>query len=135
VRVITAGEMSLGEVDGILELKNQTGKTWIGEVTGPARIKSANGDITVDRAHDSIVVKTANGDIRVGEVGGGPVVLETAAGAIDIGLRSGVAAWLDARTSYGRVLNLMEGVDPDVAEGKVEIRARTSFGDISIHRA
>ena len=120
MRVITAGEMSLGEVDGILELKNQTGKTWIGEVTGPARIKSANGDITVDRAHDSIVVKTANGDIRVGEVGGGPVVLETAAGAIDIGLRSGVAAWLDARTSYGRVLNLMEGVDPDVAEGKVE---------------
>lgn len=136
VRVITAGEMTLGAVDGHLELKNQSGKTWVGEVTGSVRVKSANGDVTIDQADGSVVVKTANGDIQVGEVGGGPVFLETAAGGIDIGVRNGVAAWLDARTGFGRVLNLMgEVAGPDSAEGTVEIRARTSFGDISIHRS
>lgn len=136
VRVITAGEMSLGAVEGDLELKNQSGKTSIGGVTGAARVKSANGDITVDRAESSLTVKTANGDIQVGEVRGGAVVLETAAGGIDIGIREGVAAWFDARTSFGRVLNLMdETTAPDSAAGTVEIRARTAFGDISIRRS
>ncbi|HEX2403604.1 MAG TPA: hypothetical protein VHM29_02795, partial [Acidimicrobiia bacterium] len=119
-----------------LVVKNQNGKTRVGEVTGPARVKSANGDVIVDRAEGSVVVKTANGDIEIGEVGGGSVVLETAAGGIDIGVRKGVAAWLDARTAYGRVLNLMgEAVGPGSADGSVEIRARTAFGDISIHRS
>jgi hypothetical protein len=136
VRVVTAGEMSLGAIDGDLELKNQSGKTWVGEVTGAARVKSANGDIIVDRAHGPITVKTANGDIHVGEVGSGSIVLETAAGGIDIGIRNGVAAWLDARTSYGRVLNLIgEATHPDSADDTVEIRARTAFGDISINRS
>ncbi len=136
VRVITAGEMSLGAVDGDLELKNNVGKTWVGEVTGTARVKSAAGDIIVDRAHGSIAAKTASGNIEIGEVGEGLAVLETAAGGIDIGVRTGLAAWLDARTGYGRVLNQMgDAANPPSTDGKVEIRARTSFGDISIHRS
>jgi DUF4097 and DUF4098 domain-containing protein YvlB len=136
VRVITAGDMSLGAIDGDLELKNNVGKTWVGEVTGAARVKSAAGDITVDHAHGSITAKTATGNIEIGELGDGLAVLETAAGAIDIGVRSGIAAWLDAKTSFGRVLNTIgEATGPDSAEGTVEIRARTSFGDISIHRS
>jgi hypothetical protein len=136
VRVITAGEMSLGAVDGDLELKNNVGNSWVGEVTGTARVKSAAGDITIDRAHGSMTAKTATGDIEIGEVGEGVVVLETAAGGIDIGVRSGVATWLDARTGFGRVLNLMgDAAGPGPADAKVEIRARTSFGDISIHRS
>jgi hypothetical protein len=47
-----------------------------------------------------------------------------------------VAAWLDAKTSFGRVLNTIgEATSPDSAQGTVEIRARTAFGDISIHRS
>jgi hypothetical protein len=34
------------------------------------------------------------------------------------------------------VLNLIgDGTGPDAAQGTVEIRARTAFGDISIHRS
>jgi hypothetical protein len=136
VRVITAGDMSLGAVDGDLELKNNVGETWVGEVTGTARVKSAAGDITVDRAHGSITAKTATGNIEFGEVGSGSIVLETAAGRLDIGVREGVAAWLDAKTSFGRVLNTIgEATRPDSAERTVEVRARTAFGDISIHRS
>lgn len=136
VRVITAGEMSLGAVDGDLELKNNVGETWVGQVTGSARVKSAAGDITVDHAYGSITAKTATGDIEFGEVVSGSIVLETAAGGLDIGVREGVAAWLDAKTSFGRVVNTIgEATSPDGAEGTVEIRARTAFGDISIHRS
>jgi DUF4097 and DUF4098 domain-containing protein YvlB len=136
VRVITAGEIQVGSIDGDAEIKNNIGKTWIGEVTGTARVKSAAGDITVDRAHASITAKTASGDIAFGEIGTGSIVLETAAGELDIGIRDGVAAWLDAKTSFGSVLSTLgEATSPDSAEGTVEIRARTAFGDISIHRS
>jgi hypothetical protein len=135
-KVVTAGEIQIGSIEGDAEIKNNTGKTWIGEVAGTARVKAAAGNITVDRAHGSITAKTATGDVEFGEVGSGSVVLETAAGGLDIGVREGVAAWLDAKTSFGRVLNTIgEATSPEAAEGTVEIRARTAFGDISIHRS
>jgi DUF4097 and DUF4098 domain-containing protein YvlB len=135
-RVVTAGEMRLGSVDGDLDLKNQNGKTWIGEVTGVARVKSDNGDVTVDRAHSSLTAKTANGDIQIGAVESGSVDLKTAAGHLDIGIWEGTAAWVDASTQFGRVLNQMgEAAGPDSAERSVEIHARTAFGDISIHHS
>ncbi len=135
-RVVTAGEMRLGSIDGDLDLKNQNGKTWIGEVTGAARVKSDNGDISVDRAHSTLTVKTANGDIQIGALETGAVDLKTAAGHLDIGISDGTAAWVDASTQFGRVLNLMgEAAAPDAAEGKVEVHARTAFGDISIRRS
>jgi hypothetical protein len=135
-KIVTAGEIQLGAIDGDADIKNNSGKTWIGEVAGTARVKSAAGDITVDRARGSITAKTATGNIEFGEVGSGSIVLETAAGGLDIGVRNGVAAWLDAKTSFGRVLNLIgDATGPDAAEETVEIRARTAFGDISIHRS
>ncbi len=135
-RVVTAGEMRLGVIDGSAEIKNQNGKTWIGEVAGVAGVKSDNGDVTVDRAHRSLTVKTANGDIQIGSVESGAVDLKTAAGHLDIGVENGIAAWVDASTQFGRVLNLMgEGAAPASTERTVEIHARTAFGDISIRRS
>ena len=135
-RVVTAGEMRFGVIDGSAEIKNQNGKTWIGEVSGVAGVKSDNGDVTVDRAHSSLTVKTANGDIQIGSVESGAVDLKTAAGHLDIGVEDGIAAWVDASTQFGRVLNLMgEGAAPASTERTVEIHARTAFGDISIRRS
>ena len=48
----------------------------------------------------------------------------------------GTAAWVDAKTSFGRVHNRLGSADgPELSEKTVEIRARTSFGDIVIRRA
>jgi DUF4097 and DUF4098 domain-containing protein YvlB len=134
--VTSAGEISIGEIDGEAEIENLNGKTWVGEVSGGLRIKSANGDITVDRAHADVAVKTANGSIQIGEVVTGAIALETGSGALEIGIRDGSAAWVDARTRFGRVLNGLEAAEgPEPSEQAVEIRARTSFGDIAIHRS
>ncbi len=134
--VTTAGEIRLGPIDGEAQIKNQTGRTSIGDVTGPLRVRSANGDITVDRARSEVVAKTANGNITIGEVITGSVVLGTASGHLDIGIREGTAAWVEASTGYGRVHNSLETVSgPNPSENAVEIKARTSFGDIAIHRS
>jgi len=132
----TAGEMRIGEIDGAAEIKNLNGKTWLGEVTGALRVKSANGDITVDRAHAGVGAKTANGHIQIGEVVSGSVELATASGELEIGIRDGTAAWVDAKTQFGRVHNDLGSAEgPDPSQERVEIRARTSFGNIVIHRS
>jgi DUF4097 and DUF4098 domain-containing protein YvlB len=131
-----SGDVRVGYVGGAAVIKNSNGDTAVGEVTGDLRVKSANGRITVDRAHASVIAKTANGNIRIGEVVNGAIVLETAAGELEIGIREGTAAWLDVSSRYGRVRNsLAETGSPEQSEATVEVRARTSYGDIKIHRA
>jgi len=123
-------------IGGAAVIKNSNGDTVVGEVTGDLRVKSANGRISVDRAHASVIAKTANGNIRIGEVMRGAIVLETAAGELQVGIREGTAAWLDVSSHHGRVRNSLDEADsPEQSEATVEIRARTSYGDIKIDRA
>jgi hypothetical protein len=134
--VKTAGVIRVGKVDGPAAIRNSNGDTWIGEVTGEARVTAANGPISVDLARGGIVAKTANGHVRLAEVAGGQVVAESAFGGLEIGVTEGVAAWLDLRTKFGQVLNDLDEADrPEPGEQAVEIRARTSMGDIAIRRA
>jgi hypothetical protein len=131
-----SGDVRIGQIEGAAVIKNSNGDTTVGEVTGDLRVKSANGRISVNRAHASVIAKTANGNIRIGEVVNGAIVLETAAGELEVGIREGTAAWLDVSSQYGRVRNsLDEADDPEQSESTVEVRARTSYGDIKIHRA
>jgi hypothetical protein len=64
-------------------------------------------------------------------------VLETAMGNLDVGVRQGTAAWLDVKTSFGHVRQNLDDVEhsPAPTGETLEVRARTSFGDITIHRA
>jgi Putative adhesin len=131
-----SGRVSVDEVDGTAEIKNSNGDTTIGTVTGSARVRSANGDITVAHAADGVDAKTANGSVRAQDVVRGTVVLETAMGGIEIGIREGSAAWLDVKTRFGHVHNTMDATDsPDTAADTVEVRAHTAFGDIAVHRS
>ena len=130
------GVIRVDAVDGSAVIKSSNRETWVGSVGGELRIKAANGSISVDQARATVTVKTASGDIHLGEVTAGAVVAETAAGKIDVGIRPGVAAWLDLGTGFGRVNNeLADSERPDPGEETVEVRARTSYGDISIRRA
>jgi hypothetical protein len=132
----SSGRLEVGEVTGTAEVKNSNGATTIGSVGGRAHVRSANGDITVERVMDAVDAKSANGAVRVRDVVRGAVTLETAMGDIELGIREGTAAWLDVKTSFGRVHNeLTESGTPGAATDKVEVRARTSFGDITITRS
>lgn len=131
-----SGELRVDRLDGSGTVKNSNGVTRIGEVAGDLKANSANGDILVGHAGGDVRAKTANGHIRVAEVVRGSVVVETSAGELEVGIRRGTAAWLDVRSVVGRVRNELNGADaPTGSEERVEVRARTSLGDIVIHRA
>ena len=131
-----SGRVRLGEVDGPAVVKNSNGETWIGEVTADLRVHGANGQVTVGRAAGDVDASTGNGDIRVGGVTRGTAALKTGFGEIEIGLSAGTAARLDLYTHFGRVHNQLTATDgPEASDQVVEVRARTSHGDIVIHRS
>ena len=131
-----SGSVRIDRIDGAGVVKNSNGDTWIGEITGNLRVNAANGRISVDRAGETVAAKSANGDVRLGEVAHGTVLAQTALGKVEIGIREGVAAWLDLNTRFGSVHNgLDSGGRPGPGEDAVEVRARTSFGDITVNRS
>jgi DUF4097 and DUF4098 domain-containing protein YvlB len=131
-----SGSVRIDRIDGPAVVKNSNGDTWIGEITGNLRVNAANGRISVHRACETVAAKSANGDVRLGEVGHGTVLAETALGKVEIGIRDGVAAWLDLNTRFGSVHNDLDPSErPGPGEDAVEVRARTSFGDITIKRS
>jgi len=131
-----SGVLGIGSIDGAAVVKDGNGDSWIGEVAGDLRVNAANGRISVDRAHGPVTAKTAYGDVRLAEVARGAVVAETAFGTVEVGVRDGVAAWLDLDTRFGTVQNDLEASDrPEPDEDAVEVRARTSFGNIIIRHS
>jgi DUF4097 and DUF4098 domain-containing protein YvlB len=131
-----SGHLRIGSVDGSLVTRNSNGHTEIGTVEGELRARAANGDITVDRVGAQVDAKTAMGTVIVGEVVRDTVTLSTAMGGVEVGIAQGTAAWVDAKTSFGRVTNSLDGSDgPGNAAETVKVTAHTAFGDITIRRA
>lgn len=131
-----SGTIRIAVADGPVVVKNSNGETWIGAAAGEARISAANGSITIDRTSGNVVAKTARGSVSLGEVAHGSVVAQSAFGAVDVGIRAGVAAWLDLDTSFGKVTNELEASAPPASSDEVvEVQAHTSYGDVTIRRS
>jgi hypothetical protein len=131
-----SGDVQVTEIGGAAHIRNLDGPSWIGTVVGDISVNSAHGDIVIDRAGPAVVARTAHGSVRVGEVATGSVVLQTASGEVEVGVRTGTAAWLDVKSTSGRVRNTLEATDPPAEDERtVRIRARTWDGDILIRRA
>jgi hypothetical protein len=130
-----SGDVRVRALDAGAVIKNSNGDTWIGVAGGDVRVNAANGSIAVDLAHDSVVAKSSNGDVRLGEVVRGSVVLETRLGDLEVGIREGTAAWLDVNSKVGTIRNtLAAGEAPEPSAETVDVRARTSVGEIAIRR-
>ena len=136
-RVTTgSGAVRIGGIERAAVIKSGNGPTVIGAADGSVRVVTANGDISIDHAGADVVAKTANGHLRVGEAVRGALELSTATGNIDVGIAAGTAARLDVRTQFGHVDQQLEASDGPPASGeKLEVRGRTSFGNITISRA
>jgi hypothetical protein len=130
-----SGEVRVRELDDGAVIKNSNGDTWVGVAAGDVRLNAANGSIAVDIANAGIVAKTANGDVRLGEVVRGSVALETSMGDLEVGIREGTAAWLDVSARAGKVHNALTAADtPGTSAERVEVRARTTVGNVVIRR-
>ncbi|WP_248965176.1 DUF4097 family beta strand repeat-containing protein [Sphaerisporangium perillae] len=134
--ITAAGRVDVGTIAGAATVKNLNGETTIGEVTGDLRANASNGRISVGVAHAGVEAKSANGGIRIGEVARGQVVLQTATGDLEVGIRESTAAWLDVNTRLGSVRNSLGSAEgPEASDETVEVRARTGLGDIVIRRS
>ena len=130
------GDVRVSEIDGTAVVMSANGDIALGDVAGDVRITTANGNISVDRALATVAAKTAKGDVRIGEVVRGSVVLESAVGQLELGVREGTAAWLDVQTATGTVhLSLDASSGPAPSDETVKVRARTATGDIVVRRA
>jgi DUF4097 and DUF4098 domain-containing protein YvlB len=115
-----SGAIQVSRTEGTAVIKNSNGDIWVGEARAELRITTANGKIRVSRARSDVEAKTANGSVQIDEVG----------------VRRGVAALLDLDTSWGKVINGLDASEaPQPGQPSVEVRARTSFGDIRVFRA
>jgi DUF4097 and DUF4098 domain-containing protein YvlB len=123
-------------VRGDAILKSSHGSISIAESRGDVDAKLSYGEAEIARALAGVTIKTAYGSIRLGEVSSGSVQVESGYGQIDIGVRAGVAVWLDAASRDGRLRNELEA-DPAAAasDDSVAVRARTTYGDITITRS
>jgi DUF4097 and DUF4098 domain-containing protein YvlB len=131
-----SGAVEIGSIAGTAVVKNSNGDTRIGEVTGDLRVNGANGRIWVARAEATVAAKSAFGDVRLDDVVRGAVLAQSGFGAVEVGIRDGVAAWLDLDTRFGNVQNDLDPAErPEPATDVVEVRARTAYGDISIRRS
>ena len=134
----SSGDIRIGAVDGTADVSTGNGSVRVGVVTGPANVKTTNGSVSVDRALTSITAVSSNGEARIGEVVRGKVSATSKNGSVEVGIRAGSAAWLELNTDVGRVYNELDSSDaPEAGEpgDKVEVRASTKLGDVTIRRA
>jgi len=74
--------------------------------------------------------------LGIGEQVRGTASLSGSYGTVTVGVPSGTAAYLDLRSDHGQVRSELERTPeprPDIE--RAAIRARTSYGDITIRRA
>lgn len=129
------GQIRVGRVTGDATLKASHGGVQVEEAGGDVEAKLSYGDLEIDRALGSVEAKTAYGSILLREVVTGSVEAESGYGEISVGVRPGVAAWLDLTSKNGRVRNeLAADRAPEGSEPAVAVRARTQYGDISVRR-
>lgn len=130
------GQITIGTVTGDALLQSSYGGIQIGESGGDVEAKLSYGDLDITRSLGSVTAKTAFGGIRVAEVSSGSIEVESGFGQVGVGIRPGVAAWLDLSSKDGRVRNDLDGeAAPESTEQTVTVRARTGSGDIIIERA
>ena len=130
------GQIRLGTVTGDAILKASHGSIQVGESGGDLEAKLSYGDLEITKALASVAAKTAYGSIQLREVASGSIQVESGFGQVTIGVRPGVAAWLDLSSKDGHVRNELESDRaPEASEQTVAVRVRTQYGDISIQRA
>ena len=129
------GQIRIGTVTGDSLLKASHGSVTIGEAGGDVEAKLSYGDLSITSAQAGVTAKTAYGTITVDEISSGSVDIESGYGALRLGVRAGVAAWLDVSSKNGRVRSSLQS-DPAAAASTetVTVRARTQWGDIEIER-
>jgi hypothetical protein len=133
---VTAGHgvVRIAEVHGDARLRASHGTMELGTAAGDVEV-ATSGALTIDRALGDVTARSAHGPIRIGEVSGGTIRLDNGHADVDVGVPTGIAAWIDASSAHGRVRNELTP-DPAAAarDRAVELHLHTNYGNVIIRR-
>ena len=146
------GSTDIAEVTGRLDVTAGHGTVRIAEVHGDARLRASHGSmelgtaagdveaatsgtLTIDRALGDVTARSAHGLIRIREVSGGTIRLDNGHADVDVGVPTGIAAWIDASSTHGRVRNELTP-DPaaSASDRAVELHLHANYGNVIIRR-
>jgi len=129
------GDVTVGD-SADTDIKTSQGDVRAGRLTGHTVLTTANGDLRVDDFAGTLGGTTAAGDVRVNNARAGSIAASTRFGDLTFGIPSGTATWVDVSSAAGKVRNHLDaGDDPGAGAPRLQIRAQTSFGDISLRRS
>jgi hypothetical protein len=130
------GTVTTGRVSGPGKVSSTYGRIRMREVAGAVDLATSSGDITVTRATADVTARSAYGKIDIGEQVRDTAAVSGSYGAVTVGIPTGTAAYLDVRSDHGRVRSELDrAAEPRPDTERAAIRARTSYGDITIRRA
>ena len=103
---------------------------------GTTTLTASSGDIVLDRASGDLTVRNTYGTVEIGAMSSGSCTVTTSYGSVGVGIPTGTAAYLDLQSDHGGVRSELDRTDePGAAVERASIRARTSYGAITIRRA
>ncbi len=128
--------VALGRVADGGRLESTHGNLRVRQAAGAIELTASAGDVELDRATGDVTVRNTYGAVRIGELSSGSCAVTTSYGSVAIGIPTGTAAYLDLRSDHGQVRSeLGRTSEPGPDTERAAIRARTSYGDITIRRA
>lgn len=132
-----SGDVEGRSVGGHLSVKGASGDIEIGTVGEGLTMRSASGDVQIGRLDGTTVITVGSGDIELRDVGAGRLEIHAVAGDVEIGVRPGLAVWLDVSSTSGDVRSSLEaaGRDDPREETQLELAVHTVSGDIDVRRA
>lgn len=130
-----SGNIRVNTAQRQLEVKTGSGSIRLGAVADTSAL-AGSGDIEIGTLNGRLSSKSGSGDVTLQTASAGAIEATAAAGDITVGIPHGTAVLQDCSTVAGRLSSALEDADgPGEAERRLELRARTVSGDISVHRA
>ncbi|WP_392544059.1 DUF4097 domain-containing protein [Oryzobacter telluris] len=132
----STGTVTIRAAGGDVAVRSSVGDVSVGAIEGRIHAVTTTGDVRIESARGDVTASASAGDVRIQRVQGGVVTVDSSYGRVDIGVAEGVAAWLDVEARHGAVRSeLTDGQPPADGDPTVELRVRSGYGDIVLHRA
>ncbi|MCJ7554714.1 MAG: DUF4097 domain-containing protein [Ignavibacteriaceae bacterium] len=142
----SGGDIKVGEVNGIIQLKTSGGDIWADRCTGSINTRTSGGDINIYTSNSPVDARTSGGDIELEYSGQNKgIELNTSGGDITVKVSADIKASVEMSTSGGHVSNSGINISDakkmsrtkilgEINGGGEKLIARTSGGDVELKR-
>ena len=129
-----SGAVSVGRVAGEASVKTVSGAIDVDDVRGRLVLRTVSGRTRVHRAGGDVEARSVSGDVALQRLEQGVVRLDSVSGDVSLGVRKGVAVWLDLDSASGDVRSELGASGDGPADGRpvLELRGRTVSGDVRV---